>query len=120
MLGDYMVLIVAAAMLGIVPLCFRIARAAAPGPARAANARFASDTPNFALLTIASLTLTTGVAAAVFGGTSWLSAIGSVGAAVVVGVMFCALAALASTPASAATVKPAAQRRDETSWRRAA
>lgn len=119
MLGDYVVLIVAIAMLGIVPLCFRIARLAETTPRRA-KSRLASNTPNFALLTIGSLTLIAGVTAAVFGGTPWLSAIGSVGATAVVGLMFCALAVLASTSEPIATTKPLSRPQPETPLRRAA
>lgn len=105
MLGDSIVLIAGPALLLAIPLCFRLARSL---PATAVTAGPDSFSPGrtLALLILGTLTLTGGTAAALFGGTWWLSPLGSVLAAAVVGAMLCGVASLTVVP----TVGPRAGR----------
>ncbi|MCC6676953.1 MAG: hypothetical protein IT436_07405 [Phycisphaerales bacterium] len=100
MLGDSIVYIAAAAMLLFIPACFRIARAAEARAGRASAAEW-SCARTLAVLILGTFTLTGGVLAALFGGTWWLSPLGSVVATAVVGAMLCAIVALTSVPAAA-------------------
>jgi len=105
MLGDYIVYGAALIMVFLIPLCLRFtARAAGP---RATGEAIPART--LVTLVFGSLTLIGGVLAALFGGTWWLSPVGSIAATAVVGAMLCALAAmLPGAPAArSARVSPA-------------
>lgn len=119
MLGDSIVYLAAAAMLLFIPACFRIAGAAEGRAGRASTMEW-SGARTLVVLILGTLTLSGGVLAALFGGTWWLSPLGSVVATVVVGAMMCAIVALTSVPAAATSSTRIAPARPAEPLRRAA
>lgn len=116
MLGDSIVYLVGAAMLAAIPLCFRVARAA---DRRTGRAEF-TPARAISVLVLGTFTLVGGITAALFGGTWWLSPVGSVAATVIVGAMMCAIAAIASVPVATARRAEVNTPRVEEPLRRAA